>query len=64
MTPFQIAALVLGVMYQGEELALAYTRLATGITATAEKEGRDVTESEQATINAALDAAEKLRKGQ
>jgi hypothetical protein len=63
MNEFQTADLILGVIYQGEELALAYTRLATGITARAEKEGRDVTADEQTGITAALDAAEKVRKG-
>lgn len=54
----------LSLVLEGKELIDAYGRLANGITARAQSEGRPVTDQEKEVINGALAEAERLRKGQ
>ena len=63
MTPVQALMLGLSLLYEGAELVKAVNRVANGIAAKAEREGRAVTDDEMALIEGLQKAAiEDLEK--
>jgi hypothetical protein len=60
----QIILLILDVLFEGAALIAAYDRLAGGIAARAESEGRTVTEEELHIIRALRDESAKRRRGE
>lgn len=60
----KIIIFVIDLILEGRDLESAYQRVANGIAANAEAEGRDVTPDESELIDGLLDASAQRRKGQ
>lgn len=64
MTPLQIALLAIEVALTAGDVVAAYDRLANGISAKAEAEGRAVTDEEMALIKSLRELSAKRRRGE
>lgn len=62
--PISAAIFVIDILFQGIAALEAFDRLAKGVTAKAQAEGRDVNDAEQALINGLLAESQRRRKGQ
>lgn len=62
--PIGLAIYLLSFAIDAVSVPAALTRMASGISATAEKEGRDTTPEEDALIDQLVAASKKARDGQ
>ncbi len=61
--PIGLAIYLISFAIEASALPAAYERMRTGISAKAQAEGRDVTDEEEAILDALLAASEKARDG-